>query len=126
LKLYRLHNSTEPGPASPLHFLKREDCDAYKDFVRWPYQNDGRYPLHQGGSIPLDKLELRIEELSMEAVLLPELEWILFLRDHALGSCAMLPGDCFNPDSWQPVGSLEAVHPVHGPLIEAAKKRLQP
>jgi hypothetical protein len=125
MKAYRLHNRSEPGPASPLHFLSKAGADGYRDYFRWPYQNTGRYPLHQGGSIPVADLDLRTEEVEVKAVLAPELDLLFVERDGAIGVCYLLPGDCFNPDDWAPANPLELGHPEAGKLLAEAQKRLR-
>lgn len=124
MKTFRLYNLTELGPASPLHFLERSGAEAYRDYVRWPYGNSGRYPLHAGGSVPLADLDLRTEQVDLNGVLIPELELILLERDGMIGTCHVLPGHCFDPDSWEPANMAELGHPQAGALIEEAQRRL--
>lgn len=125
MKAFRLYNLTELGPASPLHFLEKAGADGYRDYVRWPYEKTGRYPLHQGGSVPLADLDLRTEEVDVNAVLVPELEILLVERDGFVGTCHLLPGNCFNPDNWAPASSAELAHPEAGKLLDEAQKRLR-
>ncbi len=124
MRVYRLYNLTELGPASPLHFLKKVGAENYRDLVRWPYANSKRYPLHEGGSVALDDLDLRTEELDLNAVLVPELELLLVERDGLVGTCYVLPGDCFDPDSWAPANIQELSDPRSGALLTEAQRRL--
>jgi hypothetical protein len=125
LKLHRLYNLTELQPAAGLHFIRREDAERYKELVRWPYVNEGRWPLADGRSVSLDKLDLRIESVDLPAVLEESLVVVVMERDGKLGSAPFLTGDCFDPDEWQPFSALELAHPVHGPRIEMARQRLK-
>jgi hypothetical protein len=125
MRAYRLYNRTEPGPATPFLFLEKAGAEGYRDYIRWPYQNTGRFPLHQGGSLALADLDLRTEEVDVHAVLVPELDLFLVERDGAVGSCYLLPGDCFNPDDWIPANAVELGHPEAGKLLEAAQRRLK-
>lgn len=126
MKLYRLYNLTELGPASALLFTKREDAEAYKDLVKWPYAETGRWPLIGGGSVALEQVDLRVESVDMAAVVVPEAEQVLWERDGMLGSAPWLPGDCFNPDEWKPFSAADLAHPVTGIRLEQAWRSLKP
>ncbi len=125
MKLYRLYNLTELGPASSLSFLKREGAEAYKDLVKWPYADSGRWPLAMGGSVALDQVDLRVEALDMDVVIEPTLDVALWEQHGVLGGASMLPGDCFNPDEWHAYGSADFAHPVTGPRLEQAWEQLK-
>jgi hypothetical protein len=125
MKAFRLYNLTELGPASPLHFLEKSGAEGYRDYVRWPYLNSGRYPLSIGGTVPLEDLDLRTEQVDLNAVVIPELELVLLERDGIIGTCHILSGQCFDPDAWEPANISELANPQAGPLIEAAQQRLR-
>lgn len=125
MKAYRLHNLTELGPAAPLHFLERAGAEGYRDYVLWPYKKTGRFPLHAGGSVKLDDVDLRVEEIDLNAVLVPELELLLLERNGLIGTCYVLPGKCYDPDSWVPANATELGNPQAGPLLEEAQRRLK-
>ena len=78
-----------------------------------------------GGSVTLADLDLRVEEVEFNAVLIPELELVLVERDGLIGTCHLLPGDCFDPDDWEPASSAELGQPEAAGLIEEAGKRLR-
>lgn len=123
MKFYRLYNLTELEPAAALHFLKRESAEKYRELVKWPYANDGLWPLHKGGSIPLASLDLRVESVELPAVVLDAFDIVVFEREGKLGSAPYIPGECFNPDEWQPCSALDLASPVLGPrLLEAQLK----
>ncbi len=122
---YHLYNLTELGPASPLHFLERKAAEGYREYVKWPYEKAGSFPLHDGSSVALADLDLRVEEVELNAVLVPEQELLLVERDGLIGICYLLPGRCFDPDSWTPANSVELGHPLAGALLDAAKRRLK-
>jgi hypothetical protein len=125
LKLYRLYNQTELKPASGLLFLKREDALKYQDLVRWPYANSGRWPLPGGLDIPLDRLDLRVEAVDLPGELEQSLDLVVMEREGRLGGAALLPGDCFDPAEWEAFTPEDLAHPVTGPLMEAAGKKLR-
>jgi hypothetical protein len=125
MKAYRLYNLTALGPASPLHFLEKAGAEGYRDYVRWPYANSGRYPVPNGRSVSLADLDLRTEEVELNAVLIPELELVLVEREGLIGTCHLLPGNCFDPDAWEAGGMAELAHPQAGALIEEAQRRLK-
>lgn len=125
MKAYRLYNLTELGPASPLHFLEKGGAEGYRAYVKWPYEKGGRYPLHDGSSIALNDLDLRVEEVDLNGVQIPELELLLIERDGLIGTCYVLPGKSFDPDSWAPANTAELSHPQAGPLLEEAQRRLK-
>jgi hypothetical protein len=125
VKFYRLYNQTELKPASGLLFLKREDALKYQDLVRWPYANSGRWPLPGGLDMPLALLDLRVEAVDFPGVLEKTLSLVVLEREGRLGGAALLPGDCFDPGEWEAFTPEELAHPVHGPLMEQAGKRLR-
>jgi hypothetical protein len=125
MKLYRLYNQTESKPASALLFLKREDALKYQDLVRWPYATSGRWPLPGGLDIPLDRLELRVESVDLPGELEKTLALVVMEHEGRLGGAALLPGDCFDPGEWEAFTPEDLAHPVKGPLMEAAGKRLR-
>ena len=124
MKVYRLHNRSDHAPASPLTFLERSGAENYRAYVRWPYLKTGRYPLGHGGSIELDALDLRTEELELNATVIVELDIILIEKQGLVGSCHLLPGACFDPDTWEPANMAELSHPQAGALLDAAKEQL--
>jgi hypothetical protein len=123
MKLYRLYNLTELGPASGLHFFKREGAEAYKDLVKWPYADSGRWPLSNGSTVPLSLVDLRVEEAEMDVLLAPEQEAVIWEQEKALGSAPLLPGDCFDPDEWRAYSSADLANPVTGIRVEQAWRR---
>lgn len=125
MKAFRLYNLSELGPASPLQFLERAGAEGYREYVKWPYLKVGQFPLHDGSSIPLDDLDLRIEEVEINATLVPELELLLVERNGLIGTCYVLPGKCFDPDSWAPASSLELSNPQAGKLLDEAERRMR-
>jgi hypothetical protein len=125
VRTYRLFNQSEGAPASGLVFLKREDAERYKDVVLWPYANTGFWPLPGGRELRLDELDLRVELFSLRAVLEPALGAVVMERDGRLGSAALLAGDCFDPEEWEPCPPGERDHPARGPLWEAAREALK-
>jgi hypothetical protein len=124
MKLHRLFNLTELAPAAGLHFVRREDAEAYKQLVRWPYAAEGRWPLADGGSVPLEAVDLRVEVVDVPVVLEPALHLAVQERDGALGTAPLLPGDCFDPDEWTPCTPAQLAHPVSGPRLEQAQRQL--
>jgi hypothetical protein len=125
VKLYRLYNLTEQKPASGLLFLKREDALNYQDLVRWPYANSGRWPLAGGLEMPLDQLELRVEAVEFPGLLEKTLGLVVMEHEGRLGGSALLGGDCFDPAEWEAFTPEDLAHPVSGPLMEQAGKRLR-
>ena len=120
MKCYRLYNHTELAPASGLLFLKREDAEKYKDVVRWPYASTGFWPLPDGREVRLEALDLRVQLLTLAAVLERALAVVVMERDGRLGGAALLAGDCFDPEDWEPCAPAGLAHPVQGPLWEQA------
>ena len=125
MKAFRLYNLTELGPASPLHFLERAGAEGYREYVTWPYEKTGHYPLRDGTKVRLADLDLRVEEFDLNAVLVPELEMLLIERDGVIGHCFILPGKCFDPDSWEPASAAELGNPQAGPLLEEAQRKMK-
>ena len=125
MKLYRLYNLTELGPASGLHFFKREGAEAYKDLVKWPYADSGRWPLAGGGSVALAQVDLRVESIDVTLLLLPALDMVLWEQMGVLGAAPLLPGDCFDPDEWAGYSSGDFAHPTLGLQLETAWKTLK-
>lgn len=125
MRLYRLYNLTELGPASGLSFFKREGAEAYKDLVKWPYANSGRWPLAGGGSVALDQVDLRVESVDQNVLVEPSLETVLWEQDGQLGGAPLLPGDCFNPDEWRAYGPADFANPVSGLRLEQAWRQLK-
>lgn len=125
MRLYRLLNLTQHGPAAGLYFLKREGADRYKDLVKWPYANEGRWPLPGGGDLPLDALDLRVEALERAVLVEPVLGLAVFELNGQLGGAPFLPGDCYDPDEWMPASPADLAHPVNGPRWEEALRQLR-
>lgn len=125
MKLYRLYNLSELGPACALHFLKREGAEAYKDLVRWPYVNEGRWPLPSGASLPLDQVDLRVEVVEKPVSVEPFLESVLWEHGGELGGAPLLLGDCFDPDEWLAYTPADFGHPVIGPRLDQAWQKLK-
>lgn len=125
MKAFRLYNLSELGPASPLHFLERAGAEGYRDYVKWPYLKTGFYPTRDGEKVPLADLDLRVEEVEINAVMVPELELLLIERDGIVGNCYVLPGKCYDPDSWAPASAAELGNPQAGPLLEEAQRRFR-
>jgi hypothetical protein len=126
MKLYRLFNLTELGPASGLLFFKREGAEGYKDLVKWPYADSGRWPLAGGGSVALEQLELRVEAVDMAVAVEPLLDAVVWEQQGRLGGAPLLPGDCFDPDEWLPYSPADLAHPVTGIRLEQARRSLPP
>jgi hypothetical protein len=120
MKAYRLFNQTELEPAATLLFLRRQDAEAFRETVLWPYANEGRWPLKNGASLPLRLMEFRAESLNLAAEAVPELGLVLSERAGTPGACPLLPGDCFDPDQWQALPPGELEHPERGPLLQGA------
>lgn len=125
MKLYRLYNLTELAPAAPLHFLKREDAEQYKEVIRWPYEAGGRWPMAKGGEIPLEQLDLRVEVVDLPVVLDRALDLVLAKHEGRLGAAPLLAGDCFDPRSWEACTPEELAHPARGPLLAKAQTKLE-
>lgn len=125
MRLYRLYNLTEQAPASGLHFLKREGAEKYKDLVRWPYAESGRWPLPGGREIPLKDIDFYVEPVDLPVVVEPALGLAVMEREGVLGTSALLPGDCFDPKEWLACAQEELEHPFSGPLLEEARRRLR-
>lgn len=124
MKVYRLRNHSEGAPASSLLFLRREDAERYKELVLWPYANSGFWPLAAGGELPLDQVDLRAEAVELDACVEESLGLAVMMNAGRLGGVALLPGDCFDPDEWEPCAPEELAHPVRGPLWAQARARL--
>lgn len=124
MKLFRLYNLTELGPASGLHFMDRAKAEAYKDLVKWPYADTGLWPMADGSRVLLKDVDLRVETVDLKALALPNLDMVLMEQNATLGSCPLLPGDCFDPDEWRAFGPVEMTHPTLGPQLEQAWKAL--
>lgn len=125
MRLYRVYNLTELGPASGLLFFKREDAEKYKELVKWPYVNDGRWPLSGGGSVPLNELELRVESLDMDVLPDQELDQVLWEQAGVLGAAPLLPGDCFDPDQWCAYSPADLANVHLGSRLELAWQALK-
>jgi hypothetical protein len=125
MKLYRLFNLTELEPATGLYFVRLEGAEQYKQLILWPYRNEGRWPLADGRSIPLEKLDLRVETVELQVCVEEQLMVVVMEHAGKLGTAPFLTGDCFNPDDWTPVSAAELAHPVHGPLLAAAQHKLK-
>lgn len=125
MKAFRLYNLTELSPASPLHFLEKAGAEAYRDYVKWPYEKTGRFPLRDGSSVRLADLDLRTEEVEINAVAVPSQELLLIERDGLIGLCYLLPGNCYNPDDWAPASAAELAYPEAGVLLDQAKRHLR-
>jgi hypothetical protein len=125
VRLFRLYNRTELVPASGLLFLMREDAEKYKDLVRWPYAESGRWPLPGGREIPLEALDLRVDVVDIAGVLERALSLVVMEREGRLGGAALLSGDCFDPGEWEVFTPEDLAHPVRGPLMEQAGKKLR-
>jgi hypothetical protein len=125
VKLYRLYNLTELGPASGLHFFSRDQAEAYKELVKWPYAETGRWPLADGSTVPLKDVDLRIEDTSLAALALPGLDAVLWEQGGQLGAAPLIPGNCFDPDEWRPYTASDMAHPTLGPQLESAWKALK-
>jgi len=125
MKLYRLYNLSELGPACGLHFLKREGAEGFKDLIRWPYINDSRWPLVNGGTLPLDQVDLRVEVLDKPVAVESFLESVVWEQQGQLGGAPLLLGDCFDPDEWQPYPKADFDNPVLGPRLDQAWQRLK-
>jgi hypothetical protein len=124
VKLYRLYNLSETAPAAGLHFLKREDAERYKEVVRWPYEASGRWPRADGGEIPLEQLDLRVEVVELPVLVDRSLELVLARHEGQLGSAPLLAGDCFDPRAWEACSPEDLAHPLLGPLLENARIQL--
>ena len=125
MKLHRLFNLTELAPAAGMHFFAREDALKYRELVLWPYVNEGRWPLPDGSTIPLESLDLRVETVEMPLVVDKTLLLVLTERDGKLGGAPLLPGNCFDPDEWEACTAAELAHPVHGTLLQRAQQLLK-
>lgn len=125
MKLHRLFNLTELEPATGLYFIRHEDAEKFKQMIVWPYLSEGRWPLAAGHSIPLAKLDLRVETVDLAAVVDESL--MLVVMEHAgkLGTAPFLTGDCFNPDDWAPCSASDLSHPIIGPRLAIAQQRLK-
>jgi hypothetical protein len=125
MKLHRLFNLTELEPATGLYFVRMEDAEKFKQMIVWPYVKEGRWPLAAGHSIPLEKLDLRVETVELAAVI--EEHMMVVVMEHAgkLGTAPFLTGDCFNPDDWAQCSPLDLAHPIYGPRLELAQQRLK-
>jgi hypothetical protein len=124
MRVYRLFNVSEHEPASGLHFLGRDEAERYKELVKWPYANEGTWPLADGRVLPLERLELRVEPLERPWLADPELGLVVFEQDGQLGGAALLPGDCFDPDEWQPAPAADGAGPDQTVLWERARLAL--
>jgi hypothetical protein len=120
VKLYRLYNLTELGPASGLHFFDRAKAEAYKELVKWPYADTGLWPMADGSRVLLKDVDLRVETVELKVLPLPNLDLVLSEQNELLGSCPLLPGDCFDPDDWKAFGPAELTHPTLGPQLDQA------
>jgi hypothetical protein len=125
MKLYRLYNLTELAPAAPLHFLKRDDAEQYKEVIRWPYAAGGRWPLAKGGEIPLEQLDLRVEVVDLPVLVDRDLDQVLAKFEDRLCAAPLLAGDCFDPRAWEACSPEELAHPLRGPLLARAQTRLE-
>ena len=126
MRVYRLFNVTEHGPASGLHFLERQQAEQYRELVKWPYANEGRWPLADGRELPLDRVELRVEPLERHWVVEPELGQVIFEQEGQLGGAPLLPGNCFDPDEWQAAPLADLASPELAVLWEKVRLALKP
>jgi hypothetical protein len=125
VRFYRLFNVSEHEPASGLHFVNRDEADRYKELVKWPYANEGLWPLADGRELDLDKVELRVEPLERHWLPEPELGLVVFEQDGQLGGAPLLPGNCFDPDEWQAAPAAELASPELSALWEHARVALR-
>lgn len=125
LRCWRLRNFTEEDPGPGLYFLKKESAEAYKDLVRWPYAQDGKWPLPGGGELPLDQVDLKVEGFEAKAVVDPELDAVIWDEHGRLGRAYVLTGQCFDPDSWRPFSLTDFGDPVLRQRLDLASERLR-
>jgi hypothetical protein len=125
MRVYRLFNLSEHGPASGLHFLDRDEADRYRELVKWPYANEGTWPLADGRELPLERVELRVEPLERRWLAEPELGVVVFEQEGQLGGAPLLPGNCFDPDEWQAAPATELANPETAALWEKARLALK-
>jgi len=125
VRVYRLFNVSEHEPTCGLHFLGRDEAERYKELVKWPYANDGLWPLADGRELPLERVELRVEPLERPWLADPELGMVVFEQEGHVGGAPLLPGNCFDPDEWQAAPSAELANPDQSLLWEKARLALQ-
>jgi len=93
--------------------------------VKWPYANDGLWPLADGRELPLERLELRVEPLERHWLAEAELGLVVFEQDGQLGGAPLLPGNCFDPDEWQAAPPAELAGPEVTLLWDKARTALR-
>ena len=124
MRLYRVWNLTEHGPATPLHFLDRPSADRFVVIFKWPHEPSGLYLRQDGSEIPLAELQLRIESVDMPVMVDQALDSVFSFKEGELGRSFLLPGHCFDPDDWRSVTEIEWSTPGINEQLEAAGKRL--
>lgn len=124
MRLYRVWNLSEHGPATPLHFLERQGADRFVTIFRWPHEPSGFYLRQDGGELPLAELQLRVESVDMPVLVDEGLESVFSFNNGELGRCYLLPGRCFDPDDWKPVSEVEWGTPGINEKLEEAGKKL--
>jgi|SRR5665213_1399280 len=124
MRVYRVYNRTENAPAAGLCFLKSQDAEKYKELIRWPYADSGFWPLPREKAIPMTMLDLQVENLDLPVLVEKGLRLVLMERENGTGAAPLLTGDCFDPEQWLAFTPEELTHPVLGPLLEQAQRKL--
>ncbi len=126
MKCYRIVNYSDGGRlATPLHFLDRGDAQRYFKTWAWPWEPIGAFIASDGHSLPLSRVELRIEPVSLKAWYAADLEWVVIKKDEVLGYFTIVPGRCFDPEDWRPLSDIEQRDPVLAPKIAEAARNLE-
>ncbi len=126
MRLYRVWNLTEHGPATPLHFLERQGADRFVTIFHWPHETTGLYLSQDGVESPLDQLQLRVESIEMPILVDDALESVFSFKEGELGRSYLLPGRCFDPDDWKPVTEIEwGTTGINAKLEEAGRRLVE-
>jgi hypothetical protein len=124
MKAFRL--VLDPGgiPASPLHFLDRGDASQYQKILLWPWKVLGYFQSADGAKWPLEGLRFRVEPALLPGIHDPALDWVLWRNQNVLGYVPLIPGRCFDPESWRAIQDQDLRDPILAPQIAEAERQL--
>jgi hypothetical protein len=125
LKCFRIINLSDHYlPATNLYFLDRADAQRYQKVLLWPYETLGYFSNSDGSKLALDAVQFRVELQMLAAIYHAGLDWVLWKKEGKLVYTPLVPGRCFDPESYRQVGEHEMSDPDLGPKIVEAEGQL--
>jgi hypothetical protein len=66
-----------------------------------------------------------VDSVTLPGIFDPELDWIVSKNGGVLGHIPLVPGRCFDPETWRAISEQERRDPILAPKIAHAERELE-